>query len=276
MMMLPFADLLERLPLPSCDARATARARLDAIIYGMIAERRASGQRSRRPAVDAAAGAGRRGRRRGMTDRQVRDEAMTIFLAGHETTANALTWTWYLLSQRTGRRGAGCTTKSIACCRAGCRRSRTSPRCRSSRRWSPSRCGCIRRRGSSAGAPSSDYPIGGYVAPRAIDRPDEPVRHAARRALLPGPRALRSRSLDAGVQGGAAAVRVLPVRRRAAPVHRRIVRVDGARARRLPTIAQRWRLRLVPGHPVVPQPLVTLRTKHGMRMTVEMTRALPT
>src|SRR4029450_9970991 len=36
---------------------------------------------------------------RGMTDRQVRDEAMTIFLAGHETTANALTWTWYLVSQ---------------------------------------------------------------------------------------------------------------------------------------------------------------------------------
>jgi cytochrome P450 len=34
-----------------------------------------------------------------MTDLQIRDEAMTIFLAGHETTANALTWTWYLLSQ---------------------------------------------------------------------------------------------------------------------------------------------------------------------------------
>ena len=34
----------------------------------------------------------------GMTDQQVRDEAMTIFLAGHETTANALAWTWYLLS----------------------------------------------------------------------------------------------------------------------------------------------------------------------------------
>ena len=35
------------------------------------------------------------------------------------------------------------------------------------------------------------------------------------------------------------------------------------------TIAQQFRLRLVPGHPVVPQPLVTLRAKHGMRMTVE-------
>jgi hypothetical protein len=34
------------------------------------------------------------------------------------------------------------------------------------------------------------------------------------------------------------------------------------------TIAQRWRLQLVPGHPVVPEPVVTLRTKHGVRMTV--------
>jgi cytochrome P450 len=35
----------------------------------------------------------------GMTDRQVRDEVMTLLLAGHETTATALTWAWYLLSQ---------------------------------------------------------------------------------------------------------------------------------------------------------------------------------
>lgn len=34
-----------------------------------------------------------------MTDEQVRDEALTLFLAGHETTSNALTWTWMLLSQ---------------------------------------------------------------------------------------------------------------------------------------------------------------------------------
>ena len=36
----------------------------------------------------------------------------------------------------------------------------------------------------------------------------------------------------------------------------------------LSTIAQRWRLRLVPGHPVVPQAVVTLRLKHGLKMTV--------
>jgi cytochrome P450 len=34
-----------------------------------------------------------------MTDRQLRDEVMTLFLAGHETTAVTLTWTWYLLSE---------------------------------------------------------------------------------------------------------------------------------------------------------------------------------
>ena len=37
----------------------------------------------------------------GMSDAQIRDEAMTIFLAGHETTANAMSWTWYLLGNST-------------------------------------------------------------------------------------------------------------------------------------------------------------------------------
>jgi cytochrome P450 len=35
----------------------------------------------------------------GISDRQIRDEVMTMFLAGHETTGNALSWTWYLLGQ---------------------------------------------------------------------------------------------------------------------------------------------------------------------------------
>ena len=35
----------------------------------------------------------------GMTDRQLRDEILTFLLAGHETTAVSLSWTWYLLSQ---------------------------------------------------------------------------------------------------------------------------------------------------------------------------------
>jgi hypothetical protein len=37
----------------------------------------------------------------------------------------------------------------------------------------------------------------------------------------------------------------------------------------LATIAQKWRLRMVPGHPVQPQALITLRSKFGMQMRVE-------
>ena len=40
-----------------------------------------------------------------MTDRQLRDEAMTLYLAGHETTALTLSWTWYALAQQPARRG---------------------------------------------------------------------------------------------------------------------------------------------------------------------------
>ncbi len=38
----------------------------------------------------------------GMTDRQIKDEAMTLFVAGHETTANALAWSWHLLAGHPG------------------------------------------------------------------------------------------------------------------------------------------------------------------------------
>lgn len=40
----------------------------------------------------------------GMSDKQARDESFTLFVAGHETTANALTWTWWLLSQNPAAR----------------------------------------------------------------------------------------------------------------------------------------------------------------------------
>ena len=85
-----------------------AKANLDKIVYDLIARRRSSSEDpgdllsmllaardeagTGIPAVSAA-------EQSGMTDRQVRDEVMTLLLAGHETTANALTWTFLLLSQ---------------------------------------------------------------------------------------------------------------------------------------------------------------------------------
>ena len=98
-MVLPFADLLQKLPLPAQRRALRARARLDETIYRFIAERRASGEDRGDLLSMLLLAQDELGDGSGMTDRQVRDEAMTLFLAGHETTANALTWTWYLLSQ---------------------------------------------------------------------------------------------------------------------------------------------------------------------------------
>src|SRR3954465_15615808 len=97
MTLLPFAQVRERLPVPKLRRARLARARLDAIIYRMIADRRESG-RDHGDLLSMLLAAQDEDDGGVMTDRQVRDEAMTIFLAGHETTANALMWTWYLLS----------------------------------------------------------------------------------------------------------------------------------------------------------------------------------
>src|SRR5450830_833613 len=96
---LPFSELLEKLPLPYIKRFEAARARLDATIYRIIDERRATGEDRGDLLSMLLLAQDTEGDGGGMTDTQVRDEAMTIFLAGHETTANALTWTWYLLSQ---------------------------------------------------------------------------------------------------------------------------------------------------------------------------------
>ncbi len=98
-LMLPFSELLEKLPLPPRRRFLRARARLDAVIYRIIEERRREG-RDRGDLLSTLLDAvDEEGDGTGMTNEQLRDEVMTIFLAGHETTANLLTWAWYLLAQ---------------------------------------------------------------------------------------------------------------------------------------------------------------------------------
>jgi cytochrome P450 len=118
---MPFGELIEKIPILHINkGYQSAKKKLDSIVYSMIKEHRDNetkgvyhkGDSKIRPkngymnkpiqedllytllqAQDTEAGIGR------MTDLQLKDEVMTIFLAGHETTSNALTWTLYLLSQ---------------------------------------------------------------------------------------------------------------------------------------------------------------------------------
>jgi len=72
-------------------------AQIERIIYRIIAERRASGRDAGDLLSMLLAAQDEDGSR--MTDKQLRDETITLFLAGHETTASTLSWTWWLLAQ---------------------------------------------------------------------------------------------------------------------------------------------------------------------------------
>jgi len=94
---LPLASLVRRLPLPSQRRLRRAEAYLDTLISQLIDERRAQGAEKGdvlTMLIDAWTEDGRP-----LSPRQIHDEALTLLLAGHETTALALSWTWYLLAQ---------------------------------------------------------------------------------------------------------------------------------------------------------------------------------
>ena len=72
-------------------------AQIEKILYRIIGERRASGRDAGDLLSTLLSAQDEDGSR--MTDRQLRDEAVTLFLAGHETTASTLSWTWWLLAR---------------------------------------------------------------------------------------------------------------------------------------------------------------------------------
>lgn len=95
----PFAAILDRLPTPRRRRFRRGRARLDETIYRLIRERRATGEDRGDLLSMLLLARDEEGDGQGMSDEQIRDEALTLFLAGHETTANLLSWTWLLLSR---------------------------------------------------------------------------------------------------------------------------------------------------------------------------------
>jgi cytochrome P450 len=207
-----------------------------------------------------------------MTDQQVRDEAMTIFLAGHETTANALTWTWYLLGGAPGvearladevdraLKGRLPTVADIS----------SLPYVEkvvteSMRLYPPA--WIIGRRALQ------DYRIGDYVAPaRSIMVMSPYVLHRDAR-YFPDPERFDPDRWTPEFRSALPPFAYCPF----GGGPRRCIGESFAWMELIlvaATIAQQWRLRLVPGHPVLPQPVVTLRTKHGMRMTVHRRSAI--
>jgi cytochrome P450 len=96
---LPFAALTDLLPLPQVRRFRAARATLHRVIGRLIERRRRSGSEDGDVMWLLLSAQYETGER--MSDTQVLDELITLLLASHETTANALAWTWYLLARHT-------------------------------------------------------------------------------------------------------------------------------------------------------------------------------
>jgi cytochrome P450 len=267
MSMLPFFDVIEHLPIPAFRRSRRARAELDAVIYAMIAERR----RHRTDRGDLLSmlimAQDEEGDGGGMTDEQVRDEAMTIFLAGHETTATALAWTWYLLS---GAPEVEARFHAEVDQVLGGRVPTLSdvPKLKfveqvvteSMRLYPPA--WILGRRATS------EYPVREFaipaqsvviLSPYIVHR--DPRFFDAADSFRPDrwtPEFRNSLEPFSYFPFGGGARRCIGE----SFAWMELILVAS-------TIAQRWRLRRVPDHPVVPQPVVTLRMKYGLKMTLE-------
>jgi cytochrome P450 len=271
-----FRDLLgtpallpEWVPLPSIKRSKEALAAMDELVYGLIDERRAAGNLDGRndllselvSALDDGSG---------MTRKLLRDELLTLFLAGHETTSHALTWTFYLLSENRKHRGAAAHEVADV---LGDRRAtaqdhptlETVGRCidEGMRLYPPAYV--ISR------TALEDVEIGGYDIPTGAEvliwiyhtHHDarwypEPERFDPDR-WLPDAVAARPKSSYVPFGGGTRTC----VGKHLALMEARLI---------LASVLQHVELDLAPGQIVAKDPTVTLAPKHGMRMTV---RRLP-
>ena len=266
---MPFGELLERLPLPASIRFRRAKARLDATIYRLIAERRrAPGDRGDLLSMLLLA-RDTEGDQGGMTNRQLRDEAMTLFLAGHETTANALAWTFHLLATHPAVEarlhaeadalGHPPTPDDLP--RLDYHRAVLAE---SMRLFPPA--WIVGRRAKEA------FDVGGHRVPaRAIVLASQYLVHRDPR-WWPEPDAFRpERWLDAEASAQRPKFAYFPFGGGTRIcIGEPFAWMEGILV--LATLGQRWRLRQAPGPPVEPEPLITLRPKHGMRMILEARR----
>jgi cytochrome P450 len=262
-------DQFERSVLPPADRGDFDKAlgRLDAVVYRMIKERRASNvdQGDLLSAFLLAEDSEKDGR--GMSDRQVRDEVMTIFLAGHETSANAMAWSWYLLSQHpeverefqteVDRVAAGRlpqfndVPKLALTGRIFAEALRLYPPAWAIGRRAIGEC----RIGEVNIKPGSIVVLSQYVTqrdPRWFPNPEtfDPNRWTSEA------RAARPRFCYFPFSGGSRSC-----------LGEGFATMEGVLC--LATLAQKWKLELVPGRPIALQLQLTLRARNGIKMRTE-------
>ncbi|HTW59446.1 MAG TPA: cytochrome P450 [Terriglobales bacterium] len=264
LVMLPAAELLVHVRPPGLAAFVRARRRIDAVVYRMIeAHRRRGTDGSSLLDLMLAASPDRSE----ASEQLLRDQVITIFLAGYETVANALSWTWYLLSQNSEceRRFHAEIDREL---QGRLPTFDDLPRLRYTEMvlaesmrlyppaWAMGRCAL------------ADFQLGDFFLPaKTTVLISQFVTHRDPR-FFPDPLRFDPERFTPEAKSKRTKFSYFPF---------------GAGVRQcigesfawmeatllLVTLAQEWKLSLVPGHVVEPEPLITLRPKYGMRMQVQ-------
>jgi cytochrome P450 len=284
----PLGHVLNKIPiLPNVKGAREARETLDRLVYSLIKERRKGFESKIKSyddlltrllqAQDATGSAPTSNNNKstgttfssaGMSDKQVRDEVMTIFIAGHETTANALTWTFYLLSQNPDIEKklldelGSVIGNDIAPTTDDLPKLKFAEKViRESMRLYPPVWSIGRYVDNNYALGKYTIPIGSTILmsqyvmhhdPRYYDEPDrfDPERWSVEA------RSSRPRFSYFPFGGGIRAC-----------IGESFAWMEGILI--LATIARQWKMRLAPSHRVELDPAITLRPKYGLKMKLE-------
>lgn len=264
LVILPAAELLVHMRPPGLAAFVRARKRIDAVVYRMIEahrkERIAAGS-----LLDMMLAASPD--RSEAAEQSLRDQVITIFLAGYETVANALSWTWYLLSQNPEceRRLHSEIDREL---QGHLPAYEDIPRLRyvemvlaeSMRLYPPAwAMGRYARNNFQLGdyflPAKTTVLISQFITHRDPRFFQDPLRFDPER-FTPEAKAKRTKLTYFPFGAGFRQC-----------IGESFAWMEGVLM--LATFAQKWRFSLVPGHRVEPEPLITLRPKFGMKMLVE-------
>jgi cytochrome P450 len=264
LVMLPAAEWLVHLRPPGLAAFVRARNRIDAVVYRMIDAHRRGGV-DRGSLLDLMLAASPENDEE--SRHSLRDQVITIFLAGYETVANALSWTWYLLSQN-----PDCEAKlrlEVANVLSGRLPGvEDVPRLRYTESVLAESLRLYPPAWAMGRYALNDFALGDCFLPaRTTVLISQFVTHRDPRYFA-DPLCFDPDRFTAEAKARRAKFTYFPF---GAGVRQCIGEsfawMEGVLI--LATLAQKWKLRLVPGHRVEPQPLITLRPKYGMLMEVE-------
>jgi cytochrome P450 len=263
-MLLP--PIARYLPTPQMIRVRRAVKELEEVVYGIIAQHRAANQDTGDLLSMLMSARDEDGSR--MSDKQLRDEVLTFLLAGHETTALALTWTWHLLSQNPEvEQKLHAELEEVLAGRAP--EFADLPRLGYTERVIKESMRLYPPAWSLARTVISDFELRGYRIPAGANVVMSQWIMHRHQAYFPEPE-----KFDPD--------RWLTERAQKLPRFAYFPFGGGPRqcigaafaimeaTLLLVTIAQRYRLRTVPDHPVVPVPGFTLRPKYGMQMKLEL------